>query len=98
MQNEILRLKKKRIEFNIARESKELSDLMKELPSEDEVIKIVSDGRLSSIAFIKYVADRTKIKNLKVSTLRVGKKQAIIIDCLANEGKIDNAVFVVGSV
>ena len=38
MQNEILRLKKKRIEFNIARESKELSDLMKELPSEDEVI------------------------------------------------------------
>lgn len=98
MQNEILRLKKKRIEFNIARESKELSDLMKELPSEDEVVKIVSDGRLSSIAFIKYVADRTKIKDLKVSTLRVGKKQAIIIDRLASEGKIDNAVFVVGSV
>lgn len=89
-----MRLKKKRIEFNIARETKELSDLMKELPSEDEVIKIVSDGRLSSIAFIKYVADRTKIKDLKVSTLRVGKKQAIIIDRLANEGKIDNKVVV----
>ena len=33
-----------------------------------------------------------------MSTLRVGKKQAIIIDRLANEGKIDNAIFVVGSV
>ena len=55
-------------------------------------------NQLHSIAFIKYVADRTKIKDLKVSTLRVGKKQAIIIDRLASEGKIDNAVFVVGNV
>lgn len=98
MRNEVVKLKGKKVKFNIHREALELHEIIPELPPDNEVIKIISYGRLSSIAFIKYVAEHTKIKSLYASSLRIGKKHIAILDQLHKRGQLEKATFVVGSV
>jgi len=92
-----IQIKKKRLNFHIMRELSNLEELMEELP-EKYVYKFISNGYFSSIAFIKYIADRTYIKKLTVSTLRVGKKHLAVLDELHAQKKINKINFVIGSV
>ena len=62
--------------FNITKETKQLSNLIKTPPQKDECYKMLSvDGDFSSIAVIKFIAEREKINKLYVSTFRIGKSQ-----------------------
>lgn len=69
------------------------------LPQKSEVIKLVSaTGGFASLSFIKYVADREKIKELTASTLRIGEKQFNYLNGLHRQGKLENARFFIGSI
>ena len=98
MENEIIKLKKGRYRFHIIAELTRIESLDKELPDDFEVRKYVSCGGFSSIGFIKFIADRTFIKELTVSTLRVGKKHLQVLDVLHNQGKIGKITFIVGGI
>ena len=98
MENEIIKLKKGRYRFHIIAELTRIESLDKELPDDFEVRKYVSTGGFSSIGFIKFIADRTFIKELTVSTLRVGKKHLQVLDVLRNQGKIGKITFIVGGI
>lgn len=88
--------KKKSKRYSIVRSRHELEKMMERLP-DNEVYKLVSFGNFSSISFILYVCERTIIKNLYASSLRIGKKHLQIIDAKRKEGKIEMCHFVVGS-
>ena len=95
--NQIVIAPKKRLQFHIAREAQELTKIMPDLP-ENEVYKMISCGGFSSIAFVKYIADRTRINRLIASSLRIGKRHLMVLDNLHKQGKLGNADFVVGSI
>lgn len=97
MENEIIKLNKKRYRFHIIAEKAKIETLDKELPT-NEVRKYVSNGGFSSIGFVKFIADRTKIDSLIVSTLRVGRKHLQVLDVLKEQGRLGNVIFIVGSV
>lgn len=82
--------------YSIMRSVHELEQEMPRLP-EDEVYKIVSDGRFSSISFIKYIADRAKIHEMYVSSFRIGRKELQLIDALHSTGWIGMCHFAVGT-
>ena len=82
--------------YSIIRSKNELSKVMPKLP-ENEIYKIVSCGNFSSVSFILYLCERTKINNLYASSLRIGKKHLQIIDAKRKEGKIGMCYFAVGS-
>ena len=88
--------KKKAKRYSIIRSKNELKKIMPELPK-NEIYKFVSCGNFSSISFILYLCDRTKINNLYASSLRIGRKHLQIIDAKRKEGKIDMCYFAVGS-
>lgn len=94
----IVKQRKKRIKFNIARETKSIEKIIEELPDDETVFKLVSFGDFSSIGFVNFVASRTKIKSMTASTLRVGKKHLKCLDTLHSSGKIDHVHFIVGSI
>ncbi len=86
---------KERILFNAVKEVAQLEELLPELPEANEVYKILSGkGGFSSIAVIKYTAEREVIKNLYVSTFRIGKKQFHELRRLHDDGRIEYAAFV----
>lgn len=58
----IVKQKKKSIKFNVVRESRLIENLIEKLPDDDTVYKIVSFGGFSSIGFVNYIAEQTKIK------------------------------------
>lgn len=89
---------KKRKQFSLLREIKELSGIYENLPDDTQCYKAISDGGFSSIAFIKFVADRTHIKKMTASTLRVGRKHLFIIDRMRIDGKLDYCHFIVGGI
>lgn len=95
--NQIIFTPKKRLQFHIVREVQELSKIMPDLPN-NEVYKMISCGGFSSIAFVKYIADKTRINHMIASSLRVGKKHLIVLDNLYKQGKIGAIDFVVGSI
>lgn len=94
----IVKQQKKRIKFNIARETKAIENLIDGLPDDNTVYKIVSFGDFSSIGFVNYVAARTKITEMEASTLRVGKKHLKVLDVLHKRGRIGHVHFIVGSI
>ncbi|MEG1185703.1 MAG: hypothetical protein RSD63_08735 [Eubacterium sp.] len=79
------------------REKGELEEIMPELPEDDEVFKILSNGGFSSIAFVKSVADKTRIDEMLATTLRVGRKHLEVIDVLYKNGAIGKVKFIIGS-
>ena len=95
--NQIVFTPKKRLQFHIVREVQELTKIMPGLP-ENEVYKMISCGGFSSIAFVKYIADKTRINRMIASSLRVGKKHLMVLDNLYKQGKIGTIDFVVGSI
>lgn len=82
--------------FCIDSESLQLENLINHAPTKDECFKMLS-GRngFSSIAVIKYVAEREIIEDLFVSTFRIGKAQMQVLDDLAF--RIKNACFITSS-
>lgn len=90
-------LPEKRLNFNIMREKAAIETLMTDLP-DDEIVKLLSFGVFSSIGFIRFVADREIIKNLDVSTFAVGANQSKALDVMADDGRILNARFFVGTI
>lgn len=93
----MLRTNAKRKRFGIIREARELKMLMDTLP-EKEVYKFISDGGFSSIAFIDFVAEKVKIDHLTASTLRIGKKHLRRLDMLHQDGRLEQAHFIVGGI
>lgn len=52
-------------------------------------------GGFSSINFVLFVSQKEIIKDLTISSLRIGKKQTQVLNKLHNDGKIENATFIV---
>ena len=67
---------KKRFTFDINKQVKQIEKLIDRLPNENETFYFIS-GKFgfSSIAIIEYIARKEKIKNLWVSTFRLGAKR-----------------------
>lgn len=85
--------------FSILRSVAEVERVMADkLPEDDVVYKFISNGGFSSISFVIFIADKTKINRFYASTLSVGKKQLKMLDVLHSENKLDKAKFVVGSI
>lgn len=81
--------------FNITKETKQLSNLIKTPPQKDECYKMLSvGGGFSSIAVIKFIAEREKINKLYVSTFRIGKLQFEVLLRLRQNSKLDKAFFI----
>lgn len=76
----IQKAKKKR--FNIIQGKTQIDSLINRLPGDDECFKFLSDGGFSAISFVLFVAEKTKIRNLHVSSFRVGKKDIQVLHLL----------------
>ncbi|MFA6930308.1 MAG: hypothetical protein WCT05_08275 [Lentisphaeria bacterium] len=90
--------RKKRKKFNILRENKDLSSIYPDLPQEDECFKVISCGGFSSIAFIYFVSQKSKINWMYASSLRIGRKHLMALDMLHKRGKLGYCKFVVGKI
>lgn len=98
MENEVLKQKQKSKRFNLLKSVVEIEKLIPHLPQDGECYKFISSGNFSSISFVKYIADRTPIRFLFASTLRVGRKHLWILDELRRVGKLEKCFFVVGNI
>ena len=66
-----------------------------ELPRDGESLRAISyAGGFSSCSVVLWIANKAKIKQMFVSTLRVGKKEIDAIKDLHESGKLDSASFV----
>lgn len=66
-----------------------------ELPKDGESLRAISyAGGFSSCSVVLWIANKTKIKQMFVSTLRVGKKEIDAMKDLHDDGKLDSASFV----
>jgi len=93
-----INIPKKRYIFHIMREKMLIENIMPELPDDNTVYKLVTHGGFSSIGFVKVVADKTRINNLTISSLRVGRKHLMVLDELYRRNKLKHVRFIVGSV
>lgn len=80
--NNLLIQKAKKKRFNVIQGKTQIDSLIDRLPKKDECFKFISDGGFSSICFVLFVADRAKIKNLHISSFRVGKKDIQVMHLL----------------
>lgn len=71
--------------------------MINRLPNENECFKFISEGGFSSICFILFIAERAVIKNLHISTFRVGKKEIQAMHALKNKGRLINSEFILCS-
>lgn len=92
----ILRQKRRRTTAALYVQSSRLDELIGPLPTEDEVVKVVSLANLSAAGFLRYVADQTIIRELTVSTYRVGPNTLRQLRRLRELGHLDRATFIVG--
>ena len=66
-----------------------------ELPQDGESLRAISyAGGFSSCSVVIWIAAKTKIERMFVSTLRVGKKEIDAMKDLHESGKLDSASFV----
>lgn len=98
MKHEFINLKKQGYRFHIIAELQQIEKLISNLPEKDEIHFFISSGNFSSIGFIKFIAERTKINKLSISTLRVGKKHLRVLDVLKEQGKLNKVDFIIGSI
>lgn len=82
--------------FNVVREKILISSLAERLPEEGESQVYITHGGFSSIAFVIWIAEQTKINYLFASTLRIGIKQAQILDRLKKSGQLDDVTLLFG--
>ncbi len=96
---EIIRHRKKRTRFSVGGSVGHLEELLNGgLPSDDEVYKLISNRHFSVISFIMYIAQRTVIHNLHVSTFGIGRKEIVFLEGLRQQGKLGTASFVAGRI
>lgn len=84
---------KERKFFNVDNETAQLNVLIKQPPKSNECFKIISvSGGFSSIAIIKWIAEIAGggIKEMFVSTFRIGKKHIAILDDLYEKELLKN--------
>ena len=93
VKNNLLIQKAKKKRFNVIQGKTQIDSLIDRLPGKDECFKFISDGGFSSICFVLFVADRAKIKNLHISSFRVGKKDIQVMHLLKKKGLLDYAEF-----
>lgn len=99
MNYSLINQSKKRKMFKIGKGQVMLNDIMGELPSTKECIKLISpEGGFNSINLIKYICENETIQELSCMTLRIGKKESMHLKYLADVGKIKKANFVIGSI
>lgn len=79
--------------FNIFRSVRDIEAYTLNLPT-DACYKYISTGGFSSISFIKFVADRTKINALTVTTLRVGRKELQLLNLLHSQGRLNKCTII----
>lgn len=70
--DKVYRQRRRRTTCALYIQSSALGELIGPLPGDDEIIKVVSLANLSAAGFLRYVADQTTIRELIVSTYRVG--------------------------
>ncbi len=88
----------KRKRFNIIQGKASIEKMIDKLPTQDECFKFFSKGGFSSICFILFIAQRTKINQLNVSTFAIGKKEMKSLNLLHKQGRIDKADFMIGTI
>lgn len=86
--------KRKQKRFNIIQGKRQIEEYMNRLPGDFECFKFLSDGGFSSICFILFVSEQAKIRELNVSTFRVGKKEVQLLNALHEKGKLDKVNFI----
>jgi len=65
-----------------------------ELPQEGQAYKIVTGGKIFPMSFIMYIAGRTRIKNLFISTFNYGRREIVFLEGLRKSGKLDNVTMI----
>lgn len=85
---------KERTYFDI-HDGAEILSRRAELPKDGESLRAISyAGGFSSCSVVLWIANKAKIKQMFVSTLRVGKKEIDAMQDLYESGKLDSASFV----
>lgn len=92
----VLRQKRRRTTCALYVQSSKLDDLIGTLPEEGEIVKVVSMANLSAAGFLRYIADHATIRELAVSTYRIGPNTLRQLHRLRDIGHLDKANFVVG--
>lgn len=92
----VFETKRRRTTCALYVQSDKLDDLIGQLPDEGEIVKVVSMANLSAAGFIRYVADNCTIRELIVSTYRIGPNTLRQLRRLRDLGHLDKATFVVG--
>lgn len=90
------RQRKRRTTCALYIQSAALEDLIGPLPGDDEIVKVVSMANLSATGFLRYIADQAVIRELIVSTYRVGPNTLRQLRRLHDLGHCQRATFVVG--
>lgn len=86
---------KKRLMFKIDNEVKQLEKVLPNLPTENEVFKMLSvKGGFSSIGIIQYIAEKEPIQKLYVSTFRIGLKQFAMLKDLKESELLNDVEFI----
>lgn len=92
----VLRQRCRRTTCALYVQSSRLADLIGPLPEEGEIVKVVSLANLSAAGFIRYIADAATIRELTVSTYRIGPNTLRQLRRLRELGHLERATFVVG--
>jgi len=99
MMQESVFLKKKRTRFKLGGSVGHLESLLGGcLPADDEVYKLISNRHFSVISLILYIAQRTVINELYVSTFGVGRKEIVMLQGLHEQGRLGNVSLVAGRI
>lgn len=86
---------KERKLFFIDDEVEQLDVLLRNPPTKQECYKMLSvGGGFSSIGLIKYIAELEPVKEMYVSTFRIGRKQFDVLTELKDKGKLGKCVFI----
>lgn len=69
------------------------------LPAPGESLRLISyAGQFSSCSVVLWIAAQTKIKNLHITTLRVGKKELLALCGLVDDGRLGNVRFILSGI
>lgn len=69
--------------------STKLTKVIEELP-QNEVYKLVSTGGFNGVCFVMFVASKTVINRLYISTYAIGQREIEIMNILQKKGKLKN--------
>lgn len=86
---------KRRAYFSVGREITQLKALVGNPPHENDCYKLISiNGGFSTVGIISYIANLESIKQLYVSTFRLGKNHFNVLLRLHKLGKLNNCNFI----